>query len=167
MMPTANIHASCVVLGQAGRSFGAPTKAAVLILGQSGAGKSTLALQLIAAGAKLVSDDCVELFVRHGRLMARAPRNICGFLEVHGLGIVELAYAAEAAIALVVKLSDRAHQRLPRHGVYKPPKTLLLSRGKWPPVLVLNRSDMAAPAKVAIAVAAFENNLFRERAKEL
>jgi HPr kinase/phosphorylase len=162
-----NIHASCIRLERAGAAFGASAKAGVLILGESGAGKSLLALELIAAGAKLVADDRVELFVRGGRLAARAPANIVGLIEVRGLGIVEIAHARDANVTLVVKLSDARPRRLPRHGVYEPPKSLLLSRDKWPPMLMLSGSDKAAAAKAAIAVAAFAQNRFRDSAKGL
>jgi hypothetical protein len=162
-----NIYASCIRLERAGAAFGAPAKAGVLILGASGAGKSALALALIAAGAKLVADDRVELFVRSGRLAARAPANIAGFLEVRSVGIVEIPHVPDANITLVVKLADTKPARLPRHGVYEPPKSLLLSRAKWPPMLLLGASDTSAPEKTAIAVAAFANKSFRDRAKGL
>ena len=162
-----NIHASCIRLERAGAAFGAPAKAGVLILGESCAGKSTLTLELIAAGAKFVADDRVELFVRAGQLAARAPKNIAGFLEVRGLGIVEIPCVRDANIALVVKLTDARPTRLPRHGIYEPPKSLLLSRAKWPPMLLLGGSERAAPEKTAIAVAAFANKRFRDRAKGL
>lgn len=159
------VHASCICLASAGKAFGADPKAGVLILGASGAGKSTLALDLIAAGAKLVADDQVELFVRGGRIVARAPANIAGFLEVRGLGIVEIPYLRTAKIALAVRLGAKQPPRLPHHGVYEPPTSLLISRAKWPPMLLLGRSETSAPAKVALAVAAFENGLFRDRAR--
>jgi hypothetical protein len=162
-----NIHASCVRLGRAGAVFGAPPKAGILILGRSGMGKSALVLELIAAGGKLVADDRVELFVRKGGLAARAPVNIAGFLEVRGLGIVEIPHARDADVALVVKLTPARPPRLPRHGVYEPPRTLLLSRRKWPPMLLLARADKSAPAKVALAAAAFARNRFRDRARGL
>ncbi len=162
-----NIHASCIRLERAGAAFGAPAKAGVLILGTSGAGKSALTLALIAAGAKLVADDRVELFVRKGLLAARAPENIAGFLEVRNVGIVEIPHVRDTNVTLVVKLVDTQPPRLPSHGVYEPPKSLLLSRAKWPPMLLLGGSDRAAPEKTAIAVAAFANKRFRDRAKGL
>jgi hypothetical protein len=162
-----NIHASCIRLERAGMPFGAPPRTGVLILGASGAGKSTLVLELIAAGARLVADDRAELFVRNGRLCARAPANIAGFLEVRGLGIVEIPHARDAAIALVVKLTDTVRARLPRHGVYEPPDSVLISRDKWPPMLVLGRPDRAAPAKIALAAAAFAHSRFRDRARSI
>lgn len=165
--PVANIHASCIRLERAGAPFDAPAKAGVLILGESGSGKSLLSLLLIAAGAKLVADDRTELFVRKGTLMARAPANVAGYIEARGVGIVEIPHVADAAIALVVKLSDTKPPRLPRHGAYEPPKSLLLARDKWPPMLKLAAADQAVPAKVALAAAAFARNQFRNRAKEL
>ena len=79
---TVNIHATCVLLESAAAAFGASRAAGVLLLGKSGAGKSDLALQLIALGAKLVSDDRTELFVERGKLFARAPQSIAGLIEV-------------------------------------------------------------------------------------
>lgn len=160
-----NIHASCIRLEGAGKNFGADPKAGVLILGASGAGKSALALALVACGAKLVADDRVELFVRGGRIVARAPANIAGFLEVRGLGIVEIPHVRDAKIALVVKITAKTPPRLPRHGVYEPPTPLLISREKWPPMLLVGRSEKITPAKIALAVAAFENGLFRDAAR--
>jgi HPr kinase/phosphorylase len=162
-----NIHACCIRIGRAGTAFGAPASAGVLILGESGAGKSALALDLIAAGARLVADDRVELFVRGGKLCARAPANIAGFLEARGVGIVEIPYARDAIVTLVVKITDSKPRRLPRHGVYEPSKSLAVSRDKWPPMMALEGRDGSAPAKVALAVAAFTQNRFRDRAKSL
>jgi HPr kinase/phosphorylase len=164
---TTNIHASCIRLERAGSPFGAPPKAGVLILGKSGTGKSLLSLALIAAGAKLVADDRVELFVRGGRLMARAPANIAGLIEARGVGIVEIAHVRDCAVALAVNLSEKRTSRLPGHAVYEPPASLLLSRDKWPPMLELAASDTAAPAKVVLAVAAFAKNAFRDSSKGL
>ncbi|HSZ10726.1 MAG TPA: hypothetical protein VK759_01030, partial [Rhizomicrobium sp.] len=96
------IHASCVVLGRAGTAFGAPRDAGILILGESGAGKSELVLQFIAQGAVLVADDRVELSVRGGKLIARAPKTLAGLIELRGIGVVKLPYKREARIALVV-----------------------------------------------------------------
>ena len=66
---TANIHATCIRIARAGKVFGAPASAGVLILGESGAGKSDLALRLIGRGAELVADDRTELDAS-----ARPPR---------------------------------------------------------------------------------------------
>ena len=154
-----NVHASCVRLERAGTAFGAPRDAGVLLLGKSGAGKSDLALRLIALGAKLVSDDRSELFARRGRLFARAPKNLKGLIEVRGVGIVALPHAASARIALVVKL-DAVATRLPSERFYEPPYDLSVRV----PLLRLAPFEASAPAKIALAVAAFEKKLFRETA---
>ena len=60
------LHASCVAWQGRG----------ALILGRSGAGKSALALQLMAFGADLVSDDRTELLAEADVLTARAPATI-------------------------------------------------------------------------------------------
>jgi len=53
----------------------------VLLRGPSGAGKSDLALRLIDAGAILVADDRVDVFIKGGVAFARAPANIAGLME--------------------------------------------------------------------------------------
>lgn len=86
---------------------------AVLIVGPSGAGKSSLALQLMAFGARLVSDDAVIVTVKDGVLMASAPRTIEGQIEARGIGILGAAFEREAAVSLVVDMGVAEEQRLP------------------------------------------------------
>lgn len=159
MAGAANIHASCVLLGRAGQMFGASHEAGVLLTGRSGAGKSDLLLRLIALGAILVSDDRTELFLQHERLHARPPANIRGLIEVRGLGIVALTHAPKARIALAVAL-DAKPARLPPREHYKAPWDLLLPV----PLLRLAPFEASAPAKIVLAVAAFERKLFRDDA---
>jgi HPr kinase/phosphorylase len=145
------VHATCVRLkGGAG----------VLLLGKSGSGKSDLALRLIADGAVLVSDDRTELFVERGRLFARAPANLRGLIEVRGIGIVAVPHAARARIVLAAALDERP-ARLPEPEVYRAPPGL---RTPPPPLIRLNAFEASAPAKIALAAAAFERKLFRETA---
>lgn len=162
-MNTANIHASCVRLGRADRAFGAPPDAGILILGKSGAGKSELALRLIAQGAALVADDRVELFVRSGKLFARAPKTLAGLIEIRGVGIIKLPRKKDAQIGLVVTLTNTKIARLSERVTYKPP--VKVSQKYWPPMISL-KPDAAAPAKIAAAAAAFAQNLFREEVKK-
>ena len=65
----------------------------VLITGQSGLGKSELALELISRGHSLVADDAVE-FHRTGpeMLEGRCPPMLRDFLEVRGLGVLNVRY---------------------------------------------------------------------------
>ena len=155
---TINIHATCILLSGAGKVFKAPPSAGVLLLGRSGAGKNPdLALRLIARGAKLVSDDRVDLYVDRSRLTARAPALIEGLLEVRGLGIVALPSAAKARVALAVSL-DGAKARLPRPEEYKSPFDLSAPV----PLIRLAPFEASAPEKIALAAAAFARKLFRE-----
>ncbi|HKX84958.1 MAG TPA: hypothetical protein VJL58_12105 [Pyrinomonadaceae bacterium] len=62
----------------------------VLLLGESGIGKSECALDLISKGHRLVADDVVELEQRGECLSGAAPDLISGFLEIRGLGIVNV-----------------------------------------------------------------------------
>lgn len=85
---------------------------AVMIEGPSGAGKSDLALRLIDRGAMLVSDDYTIVSARGGALWASAPATIAGWIEVRGVGIVDLPTAPPTLVALIVRL-DAAMPRLP------------------------------------------------------
>jgi serine kinase of HPr protein (carbohydrate metabolism regulator) len=98
------IHATSVDLGGMG----------VLLRGPSGSGKSDLALRLIDGGAMLIADDQTELTTQNGQLIASPPASIQGMIEVRGLGLYHLAYAAAVPIGLVVDLVAEDHvERLP------------------------------------------------------
>jgi len=73
----------------------------VLITGDSGIGKSELALELITRGYRLVADDMVDLYkVAPDRLEGRCPALLRDFLEVRGLGILNIrALFGETAVA--------------------------------------------------------------------
>ncbi len=87
---------------------------AVLLLGASGSGKSDLALRLIDRGAKLIADDQTRLRRREEALIASAPSEIKGLIEVRGLGIVAVPTLAEAPVRLAVELvRSEAVERLP------------------------------------------------------
>jgi HPr kinase/phosphorylase len=160
---TVNVHATCVRIGAVGAHFGASPHGGVLLLGRSGSGKSDLALRLIAAGAELVADDRVELFVLQARLHARPPKKTVGLLETRGIGVIEIPFVMEVPIVLVVELG-KSVERLPESRRFAPPK-LHLPEGARPPVLRIAALEASAPAKVAAAVAAFELKLFRDTAK--
>jgi HPr kinase/phosphorylase len=63
----------------------------VLITGESSVGKSELALDLISRGHRLVADDAPE-FTRIGPdiLDGRSPGILQGFMEVRGLGVLNI-----------------------------------------------------------------------------
>ncbi|MFO7542296.1 MAG: HPr(Ser) kinase/phosphatase [Thiobacillus sp.] len=65
----------------------------VLIKGDAGVGKSELALELITRGHRLVADDVVDLkHVAPDTLEGDCPPLILDFLEVRGLGILNIRY---------------------------------------------------------------------------
>lgn len=65
----------------------------VLILGESGVGKSETALELIKRGHRLVADDLVEVRrVSSKTLVGTAPENIRHFVEIRGIGILDVKY---------------------------------------------------------------------------
>lgn len=65
----------------------------ILIKGNAGVGKSELALELITRGHRLVADDVVELrHVAPKTLEGSCPALIRDFLEVRGLGILNIRY---------------------------------------------------------------------------
>lgn len=158
MTNSANIHASCIRIGNAGSAFGASPDAGVLLLGASGTGKSDLALQLIWRGAELVADDRTELFVEDGRLWARPPVLGAGLIEARGIGIVRIAHADRIRISLVVSLEPGP--RLPQPRRWSAPAALCLAETNAPPWIALEYSASAA-AKIALAAAAYELGLHR------
>lgn len=85
----------------------------LLILGPSGSGKSSLALDLMAFGAALVSDDRCILTASEGDLFVSAPETIKGKIEARGAGILRADTVERAQISLVVDLGQNATERLP------------------------------------------------------
>src|SRR6476619_4752370 len=86
---------------------------AVVILGPSGSGKSDLTLRLLDRGFTLVSDDQTIVRKDGDRLVASAPPNIAGKLEIRGIGIVDMERVDNVAIALIVELTNSQIQGLP------------------------------------------------------
>jgi serine kinase of HPr protein (carbohydrate metabolism regulator) len=135
--PDALVHASCVAIGGRG----------VLLAGRPGAGKSDLALRLIDRGAAMVSDDYTELRRSGGRVLARAPPTIAGKIELRGVGIVELAAAADVPVCLQADL-DRLPERLPEA------ETVRLA-GQDVPSVALAALEASAPLKLEQALMRF------------
>lgn len=64
----------------------------ILILGDSGVGKSETAVELVKRGHRLIADDAVELRRTSSRtIVGTAPENIRHFIELRGVGIVNVA----------------------------------------------------------------------------
>lgn len=63
----------------------------ILILGESGVGKSETALELVKRGHRLIADDVVEIRkVSDKTLLATAPDIIRHFIEIRGIGILDV-----------------------------------------------------------------------------
>ena len=83
-----------------------------LILGDSGIGKSESALELVSRGHKFIADDVVRIRKRaDGALVGTAPALSRNFMEIRGLGIINIReifgpknVAREAKVDLIVRL---------------------------------------------------------------
>ncbi|OQB14531.1 MAG: HPr kinase/phosphorylase [Firmicutes bacterium ADurb.Bin193] len=63
----------------------------VLLLGESGVGKSEAAVELVKRGHRLVADDAVEIKrVSSISLVGSAPEIIRHFIEIRGIGIIDV-----------------------------------------------------------------------------
>jgi len=129
------VHASTVAMD--GR--------AVLITGPSGAGKSDLALRLLDRGFTLVSDDRTLLKREGDRLIASAPPNIAGKLEIRGIGIVDMDIVDDVPVALMVILTTEI-ERLPEDDRGRQILGVSL------PIVSIDAKTASAPSKVALAL---------------
>jgi serine kinase of HPr protein (carbohydrate metabolism regulator) len=118
---------------------------AVLISGPSGAGKSDLALRLLDRGFALVSDDRTLVRRDGDRLVASAPPNIAGKLEIRGIGIVDMETVDNIPVALIVELTSDI-QRLPDENRERPVLGVRL------PLISIDAMSASAPSKVALAL---------------
>lgn len=117
-----------------------------MLRGPSASGKSDLGLRLIDAGARLVADDRTDLTLSGGVVRASAPKELCGQMEVRGVGIVTVVVVPETRLALIVDLVDAgAVQRLPE------PETVEVL-GVMLPLVRLCAFEASAPAKVRTAL---------------
>ena len=125
-----SLHATCVAIDGRG----------VVLTGESGAGKSALGLQLIDAGAMLVSDDLTTLLREGPRLIARAPLQGAGLIEARGNGMMQLPFVDQAPITFFVEVGALAGERLPEPAY----------RTELGVSVALLRADPANPASAAL-----------------
>ena len=95
-----------------------------LIIGESGIGKSETALELIKRGHRFIADDAVEVRrVSAETLIGSCPANIRYFLELRGIGIIDImqmfgvqsikpTQAIELIISLELWEKDRIYDRI-------------------------------------------------------
>ena len=118
---------------------------AILLRGPSGAGKSDLGLRLIAAGARLVADDQVELRRAGRQILARAPPALAGLVEIRGVGIVRVAAVDVAPLVLIADLTLAGEiERLPEPCVER-------VLGVAVPLIALAPFEASAAAKLFFA----------------
>ncbi len=123
---------------------------AVLICGRSGAGKSSLAANLVALGAKLISDDLSVLRMMPGE----APRLLAGRPGIRLHPVTAAWLAARREIEAV----------LPSHGaksVARPPRVAAFSEHRLDRVILLDRQETRLP--VPLQIAALRAQIFRPR----
>lgn len=130
------IHGTCVEVEGMG----------VLLRGPSGSGKSDLALRLMDDGARLIADDYTEVAADGEKLLASAPENIHGLIEVRGVGVLQTGAAVRAELGVVIDLvAAKDIDRLPED------KTTDLI-GTSIPYFRLAAFEASAPAKVRFIV---------------
>ncbi|MBE5801806.1 MAG: HPr kinase/phosphorylase [Clostridiales bacterium] len=84
----------------------------VLLTGDSGVGKSEAALELVKRGHQLCADDVVDICrVSDDRLVGESPERIRHFMEIRGIGIIDIramygigAVSASTNIDLVIHM---------------------------------------------------------------
>lgn len=95
----------------------------VLIQGDPGIGKSECAIELLKRNHILISDDIVEIKRRIGYiLMGTSPKTIKNFMEVRGLGIIDVemlfgigAIMSQSIIEMQVYLQSAANMDLSKY----------------------------------------------------
>ena len=114
MAPTVTLHGVLVDVFGVG----------ILILGKSGIGKSETALELVKRGHRFVADDAIEIKkTPDSTLVGKAPALIRNFLEIRGIGILDVAKLYGLAsirhskiIDMIIQLEDweegKAYDRL-------------------------------------------------------
>lgn len=98
----------------------------LLLTGESGMGKSETAVELLKRGHRLIADDAVEIRkISPNQLMGSAPAVIRNFVELRGIGIINVAnifgmgaIKAENPIDLVVNIVPwNSHENYDRLGM--------------------------------------------------
>lgn len=130
----------------------------VLIRGESGIGKSEAALELIKRGHKLIADDNVIIYEKEvGTLVGKPPKLLEMFMEIRGIGIVNVmrmfgasVYRHKKRITLVVDLElaedNREYDRL---GVEEPTIKILNTEVPYIKIPIRPGRNMASLIEVA------------------
>jgi serine kinase of HPr protein (carbohydrate metabolism regulator) len=79
------------------------------------------------------------------KLIASAPPNIAGKLEIRGIGIVDMGVLSDVPVALFVELTSEI-QRLPDENRERPVLGVRI------PLISIDAMSASAPSKVALAL---------------
>ena len=161
----------------------------VLIQGESGVGKSEVAIELIKRGHRIIADDALEIReTNHGTLMATAPELIRHYMELRGIGVIDVrrlfgmgAIKDEQQIDMVIRLEpwdDHAvYDRLGLEGctteilgVELPLVTIPVKPGRnlasILEVAAMNNRNRKMGHNAALELTERMDQLFQEKAKE-
>jgi len=79
----------------------------VLLTGESGVGKSELALELVRRGHQLCADDVVDICrVSDDRLIGESPAMVRHFMEIRGIGIIDIRAMYGVGSVILTKSID-------------------------------------------------------------
>ena len=115
----------------------------VAIFGDPGSGKSDLALRLIDSGATLISDDITVFSKLEKNINLFGIENTKGLLEVREVGIITVPYVEGIKLKLVVRLSDKVIERIPK-------KNQINLLGLKFPKLEINGKNSSSVAKIKV-----------------
>ncbi len=102
----------------------------ILITGKSGVGKSEIALDLVNRGHRLVADDSVIIKNINDKLIGKSPENIRYYMEIRGLGIINVqqmfgpgAITPSKTIDIIAELSPweqgKGYERIGTEEIYE------------------------------------------------
>ena len=79
----------------------------ILLTGESGVGKSEAALELVKRGHQLAADDVVDICrVADDRLIGESPEMVRHFMEIRGIGIIDIRAMYGVGSVIVSKSID-------------------------------------------------------------
>jgi len=79
----------------------------ILLTGDSGVGKSELALELVRRGHQLAADDVVDICrVADNRLIGESPAMVRHFMEIRGIGIIDIRAMYGVGAVVLTKSID-------------------------------------------------------------
>lgn len=117
----------------------------VIIMGPSASGKSDLALRLVDRGAKLITDDLVNIIGNKDAPIAVQTSQHINSIEIRGVGIIPMECVNNIPLKLVVQLTNN-YERTPS-------PLPLMGYGQYIiPCLKISAFEISAPIKIEQAL---------------